>query len=175
MEVNFDIYSVLLLLGSFQGVLFFLLLLVRGLRSHSLSDGLMGTLLLLLVVQIFPFMISFMGSSLIWSDLLFFPFDIGLLLGPVIYFYLKSQTNAEFRLQKRDLLHALPYVIYVAYHLSIFVQGKQYVQYWLANVHLSYNVPMIFGCAVLLSNYFYLFLAMRYYGEFRQWLEAEFS
>ncbi|MEO1624624.1 MAG: helix-turn-helix transcriptional regulator, partial [Bacteroidota bacterium] len=24
-------------------------------------------------------------------------------------------------------------------------------------------------------NYFYLFLAMRYYGEFRQWLEAEFS
>ncbi|MEM9918151.1 MAG: AraC family transcriptional regulator [Bacteroidota bacterium] len=175
MDISFNIYSVTLFFGVFQGVLFGLIFLFRAVKNKRLSDLLMGFLLSALAIQILPFMLSFMGSTVMWNELLFFPFHIGLIIGPMIFFYLKSQTNTDFRFHKKHLWHLLPYVIYLTYHLSVFAQGKSFVQHWVSQVHLTYHIPLFFGLLCLLSNYIYLLWSVRYYNEYRDWLESEFS
>ncbi len=174
-DVNFSFYSVVLLFGTFQGLLYGIIFLIRGLQHRRLSDLMMSGLLVLLCLPIIPFLLSLNGSTLIWGELLFFPFSIGLIIGPIIYFYLKAQTNTEFRFQRSDALHLLPHGLYLCYHFGVFFQGKIFVQQWISTIHLPWQIPGIYAVAVVISNYLYLFKTIKYYNEYKDWLDTELS
>ena len=123
---------------------------------------------------ILPYMLGFMGIPIMWTDLLFFPADPGFIIGPSIYFYLISQTNQEFRFKRKHLWHYVPYLVYVIYHLIVFLQGPAFVQNWLASVDLPYINP-VERIATLISNYAYLYLSIRYYISYRRWIVTEFA
>lgn len=173
-QLNFSIYSIPLIMGFLHSNLFAALLFFRGWSQNRLSDFLLGLLLVCTALLIMPYMLGFMGVEVMWNELLFFPIDPGLLIGPVVYFYLVSQTNNDFRFQRKDAWHLLPFAIYLAYHLAVFFQGKSFVHYWMANVHLPY-LGAVFDIATLISNYLYLYLAIRHYREYRKWIETVYS
>jgi AraC-like DNA-binding protein len=173
-QLNFSIYSIPLILGFLHSNLFAGLLFYRSWSQKRLSDFLLGLLLVCASLLIMPYMLGFMGVEIMWNELLFFPNDPGLIIGPVIYFYLVSQTNNDFTFQKRDAWHLLPFAIYLAYHLIVFFQGKSFVHYWIANVDLPY-IGIIFEIGTLISNYFYLYLAIRHYSQYRKWIETVYS
>ena len=174
MSLQLNIYTLILLLGCAQGSIYAILLLFRSQRQGRLSDALLAGLLGLTVLMILPYLLAFMDIHLMWRELLFFPLDPTLLLGPALYFYLVSQTNEDFRLGKKQLLHFLPIGIYVLYHLSIFVQGPAAVQSWMAEVDLPYISP-IYTVLCLISNYLYLFWTFRHYRRYQSWVETEYS
>ncbi|MEL6636730.1 MAG: AraC family transcriptional regulator [Bacteroidota bacterium] len=174
-DAQFNLYSIVLLFGTFQGLLYGLVFAIRGTVQKRLSDALMSALLLLLCLAIVPFLLGFIGSSLVYNELLFFPFGIGLLIGPVIYFYLKTQTNTEFRFKAQDALHLVPYGIYLSYHFAIFFRDQGFVQQWISSVHLPYHIPSVIALGVLISNYIYLFRSVKYYYEYQSWLDSELS
>lgn len=173
-QLNFSIYSIPLIMGFLHGNLFAVLLFFRSWSQKRLSDFLLGLLLVCAALLIMPYMLGFMGVEIMWNELLFFPTDPGLIIGPVIYFYLVSQTNNDFRFQIKDAWHLLPFAIYLAYHLIVFFQGKPFVHYWMANVDLPY-LATVFEIVTLISNYVYLYLAIRHYGKYRKWIETVYS
>lgn len=154
--------------------MFGVLSLVRGFRQGRLSDYLFSLLLFLTCLLILPYTLGFMGINVMWDELLFFPYDPGLLAGPVLYFYLVSKTNEDFRFGKRHGWHLAPFLIYFLYHLAVFLQGRSFVQYWMSNIDLPYVYPVL-QVATLISNYYYLYKAIRHYHRYRGWIETAYS
>jgi len=122
MELN--IYSTPLLFAIIHGLIYIILLILRGVRDQRTSDHLLGGLLLCGVTLILPFALSFGGNHILWTDLLFFPTHPGFILGPLLYYYLISKSNSEFGFTKIDLIHFIPFFIYIIYHLVVFGQGR---------------------------------------------------
>jgi len=172
MELN--LLSTPLLFAVVHGLIYIGLLCNRAIKGQRLSDFLLAGLLLCGVALILPFMLSFGGNHILWTDLLFFPTHPGFLVGPLLYFYLVSRTNTELIFTRKELIHFIPFIIYVVYHLVVFGQGKMATQDWIANVHLSYiNTPLFI--LMLLSNLYYLYRSVEYYRTYRSWLNTSFS
>ena len=172
MELN--IYSTPLLLAFVHGIIYIMLLIVRGFREQRLSDYLLATLLACGILLILPYMLSFGGNHILWTDLLFFPTHPGFLIGPALFYYLISRTNSEFKFSKNDFIHFLPILIYIIYHLVVFGQGRLATQDWIANVHLSFiKTPM--NILMLVSNFYYLYRSIEYYQKYRNWMHNTFS
>ena len=174
MIVNFNIYSVVLLFGFIQGLIYTVLFLYRGFREQRKSDLMAGFLLGISCVMIMPYMLGFMGIPIMWTDLLFFPFDPGLLAGPVIYFYLKTLTDSDFYFRWKDMWHLLPFFLYAGYQLVVFSKGNDFVQHWLADVDIPYvQTPVMI--VTLVSNYTYLYFTIRHYNQYRHWVSTQYS
>ncbi|MEM8891632.1 MAG: helix-turn-helix domain-containing protein [Bacteroidota bacterium] len=171
-EIN--IRALILFLACFQGILFAILFFFRSAKREMLSDLLMGLFLIEGTLLILPYMLGFLGISIMWDELLFFPMNPGLLIGPTIYFYLVTLTNTDFKFQRKDLLHLLPFALYTIYHLAIYVQGKLFVQTWMAEVDLPY-VATPLSLLTLISNYVYISFTIKYYYRYKKWVETEFS
>ncbi|MEM7656976.1 MAG: helix-turn-helix domain-containing protein [Bacteroidota bacterium] len=115
-----------------------------------------------------------MDIHIVWRELLFFPLDPTLLIGPALYFYLVALTNETFEWERKHLLHWIPFGIYAIYHLIIFVQGVNVVQSWMATVDLPYVQP-VYTALCVGSNFLYLFWTFQHFRQYRVWVETEYS
>ena len=97
-----SIYTTPLQFGYFMALLFAVLFWIRGSREERLADTLMGWLMLLLNQMLQDYTFGFAGINVLWNELHGFPRGVGLLLGPAVYFYLRAQTNRNFKLQLRN-------------------------------------------------------------------------
>lgn len=120
-------------------------------------------------------MLGFMGIHILWEELFFIPYDIGFVIAPLMYFYLKSQLDTTFKFHKVDIWHFVPYLGYVMYHLCVFVQGNEFVKSWSEDIHIRYYIADIEQIGILISNFIYLFFALRLYQHYQKWLPTQFS
>jgi AraC-like DNA-binding protein len=175
MTFEFNAYSTPLLFGFVQGWLYAVLFWVRGWRQGRLSDLVFGCLSFALSFEIWEYMLGFAGNGILWEALNFFPRNFGLLVPPLAYFYLKSQVNADFRFSRRDLLHALPFALYVSYHVLVFVQGPDFVKAWNQNIHFGYGIEYVETGLSIAVQAFYFYHAYRLYVDYRRWAPSQFS
>lgn len=171
----FSAYSSPLLFGFIQAWLYAILLWLRGRREERLSDVLLGWVLVGMAFNIWEYMLGFGGIEILWNQLEFFPRTLGYLFPVLCYFYLKTQFNADFRFSRRDFWHAVPFLIQVTYHLVVFALGTEFVRYWEAQVHEPYRIGEVeFWLGVGIDLY-YLYLALRLYRQYREWIQSQFS
>ena len=175
MSFHFNEYSTPLLFGFVQGWLYAMLLWNRAWREERLSDALLGGVLVGLCFNIWEYMLGFGGVEVLWRQLEFFPRSPGLLLPPLCYFYLKSQLDAGFRFSKRDLLHAVPFLLDAGHHAVVFAQGAAFVEWWKQTVHYPLHVADLTAAASLFSSLYYLRRALRLYRQYRSWTTTQFS
>ena len=175
MTFDFNLYSTPLLFGFVQGIVYALLFWFRGWRQGRLSDWIFGALLITFVFEIWEYMLGFAGVELLWREVNFVPRTFGLLLPPLAYYYLKSQFNADFRFEKRDFKHALPFLIYAAYHLLVFAGGPAFVQYWEQNIHRPLRIDFVEIGMRFISQLLYFYWAYQLYREYQQWAPSQFS
>ena len=175
MTFQFNIYSTPLLFGFVQGWVYAVLLWVRGRREERLSDVLLGWVLVGGCFNIWEYMLGFGGIEILWRELEFFPRGLGVLFAPLCYFYLKSQFNADFRFSRRDVWHALPFLIDTTYHLIVFSFGHDVVENWKITVHYPYHIPEIVYAFGLVQSLYYLWLSLRLYRDYRVWAKTQFS
>ena len=134
MPFYFSVYSTLLLIGFLQGLVYGGLLIRRGLREERLSDLLLAALLILVGLHIAQYMLGFAG----WYDsrdgyssfMFYFPFHHLFIVAPVIYFYVRSLINTEFRLGREHWWHFIPGLIYFGLYVFSFV-ADIVVSYWI--------------------------------------------
>jgi AraC-like DNA-binding protein len=112
-SLNISFYFFCILIATVNllltAVLLFTLRKARNLRANRI----LGVVLLLLGV-------SFM-SDVLWANRFFdyyphlFEYDspVSLCIGPLVFLYIRYQTNPKARLQPADLLHLLPVILYV--------------------------------------------------------------
>ncbi|MGF7217805.1 AraC-like DNA-binding protein/putative flippase GtrA [Spirosoma lacussanchae] len=175
MQFDFNAYSTPLLFGFVQGWVYAILLWIRGRREERLSDILLGWVLIGCSLNIWEYMLGFGGIEVLWRELEFFPRTLGYLFPVLCYFYLKSQTNAEFRFSRRDIWHAVPFLLFVVYHVSVFAMGPAFVSEWQKTVHYPYYVEtaeFVIGIGI---DILYLYWALQLYRQYQSWIRNQFS
>jgi AraC-like DNA-binding protein len=192
MLFHFNIYSSLLLPFVIQGILYFFLLYWRGLREYRLADKLLAILVILFTLRIASWMLGFAG----WYDshdgystfMFYFEWSHWYAFGPLLWFYFRSVTNRNFRLEKRHWLHFIPALWTVV--LSIIIFGYDIVyRHWAMGLELPnfYGTrgPLVdsnFGFLNLFKNDLGPLVVLVYFGytlwkyrDYRQYILANFS
>lgn len=181
MLFSFNLYSSLLLIFFVHILVYATMLMYRGVKQERLSDKLMSVFLLLSALSVVPWMTGFAG----WYDgykgpyreiLFYTPFVHGLFMGPLLYLYVKSITNVNFRLQKAHWLHFIPGFIYLIWCLVIVVVDKLIVhRYYLMNGETDPDFEGWYRWLQNISILIYLVLSIRFYKQYKKYVWFEFS
>lgn len=179
MLFQFGLRSSLLLIFFTHLLVYSVVFWKRGLQQERLSDKLLGSFLFLSALFIFPWMSGFAGwyDTEPYREVLFYtPFIHALFFGPLLYLYLKSLTNAQYRLQKRDWLHFLPGILFILWSLVIVITDKLFVgHYYLMNGDTDPDFDSWYNWLWSASLMVYLVLSIRYYRQYLIFSRFEFS
>jgi len=161
----------LLLIFFSQGMVFSVLLWIKGNQLERKSSKWLSLFVFLCAMYVTPFMTGYAGwySVKAYREVLFFiPFQQLFLIGPVLYFYTQSLLNKSFTPSKHDWLHFAPALLYLGYSLVVFVTDKLILSefYFYANGRDKDLSPW-YQVAGLVSMVFYLLLSLRYYANYR--------
>ncbi len=165
---NYNIYSVPLLILYVLGIIFCIVIYIKYRKSKHISDLLLVLIMAVHTYHRTTYTVGFMG----WYDTFpntkinYFLLDLTLGFGPLIYLYVRSITNQQTRLSKRDWLHFIPVLLFIIYRLIIFLYdvnqpGFEDVQ----NGRLFQLVNMNYGSFIAgllgnISQIIYLFLSI---------------
>lgn len=188
MPFEFNLYSSLLLPPFIQGILWFFLLLKRGIKEERLSDKLLALLILIYTFWVANWMLGFAG----WYDvhngfttfMFYFPFRQSLFLAPLVYFYFKSVTNHQFKFTRSDFYHFIPALV------SLFI----FVACWVVDAWVLVDFPFHYGTKgnaaefILdkvrniegdylgyISTLIYLAMSLKLYYAYQNYLQTHFS
>ncbi len=175
MNIRLNIYAIVLLFAFVQGLIYIFLFIKRGIQEERKSDFWMSALIAALCIFNLSWMLGFMGIYILGQELWFFPHDIGLVIGPIIYYYLKTQINTDFQFTKQDFKHFIPYCVYFMYHLSLFLMGKNMVDWWANKVHNPLHIGDIETYISIISACVYMVASWRLYQKYLTWLPIERS
>ncbi len=165
----------MLLLFFIAGCTYALLLALRGRRNDSLADKLLAVYLVLCCLFIFPWMVGhagwYNGENGPYRNILFYtPFQHQLFFGPVIFFYVQSLLNLNFRWQKRDWLHFVPGILYLLWCTVVFVTDRLILhRYFLMNGDADPDFDTWYQVTSFCFMIFYLVLSIRYYYRYRKY------
>jgi AraC-like DNA-binding protein len=182
MPFVFNRYSALLLIFFVHGLVYAFLLLRKGIQNDRASDRWLAAFLLLCILYIAPWMLGFAG----WYDgftclncrnfLFYMPMQHTLLMGPVIYFYLRNLFQPTLRFQRRDWLHFFPAIGYLLWCAVVFIIDRLVLKkYYLMNGLNDPDFDAWYTLVGLLSLLFYLVLSYRYYRRYKQFIVQESS
>jgi AraC-like DNA-binding protein len=175
MDIRLNIYAIVLLFAFTQGLFYIFLFIKRGIQEERKSDFWMSALIAALCIFNLGWMLGFMGIYVLGQELWFFPHDVGLVIGPIIYYYLKTQINTDFRFTRQDFKHFIPYCVYFIYHLSLFLMGKNMVDWWATKVHNPLHIGDIETYTTIISACIYVVASWRLYQKYLRWLPIERS
>jgi AraC-like DNA-binding protein len=188
MQFDFNFYSSLLLPAFFQGLLMTLILLTRGIREERLSDKLLALLILLCTVKVAFWMLGFAGwydSHDAYSSFMFyFPFETTIWIGPTLYFYFLSLTDAEFEFSPKHLPHFILPLVSAGLTIAKLVVDfaffapfpiEEYNQYGTKGPWADILRSTPFQVISYLSFFYYLFLTRKLYNSYRNYIRENFS
>ncbi len=135
--VIFNFHDVMLLMTGVLSGMLALLLFVAHVREKRLSNYLLGYFLLLYVVipldKLITYSTAFKYFALSYTPNLFLMGGAALLLeGPVLYLYAKSIAQKNFTLNRYDLLHLIPLILYLLYAYIMYFRFDISTKYELA-------------------------------------------
>ena len=182
MPFFFSRYSGLLLIFFVHGLVYALLLLRKGYQNDRASDKWLAAFLFLCILYITPWMLGFAG----WYDgfeclrcrnfLFYMPLQHTLLMGPVIYFYLRTLFQPTIKFRRADWLHFVPAALYLLWCAVVFVTDQVVLrQYYLMDGIQDPDFDDWYILAGLISLLMYLVLCIRYYRRYKQFIVQEAS
>jgi len=168
---NFLEKNSVLLIFFFNGMVFSILLLRKGIQHQHRASKWLSLLLFLFAMYITPYMLGYSGwySRKSTREVLFFvPFMQVLLIGPVVYFYTKSLLNTSFRISRKEVFHFVPALLYLIYSLIVFITDKFVVDdYYFYADGRDKDLANWYQAAGVVSMGSYLMLSLRYYFKYK--------
>lgn len=179
MHFEFSLYSCFPLIFFFHILIYSVLFFLRSKRQGNYADQLMGWFLLASGFVVFPWMVGFAGwyDNQPYRDILFFtPFVHTLAIGPLLFLYVKSLTDFNFRLKGRRYLHLLPAFLYLFIRilfslLDIFWFNK----YHLTNEYEDPDFASWYSALSTISILIYLFISIRHFRNYKKYTELTTS
>ena len=180
---NFDIYSTPLLLLVAQGLVFAVLLFIRWKKTASIQDLLLGIIIVITCFERSSYTLGFME----WYDTFrttkinYFLIEFTLLLAPLLYFYVRSITQPNFKILKKHWTHASPWLVYLGYRLFLFIYdlnqdgfGLEQNGELMKSLHFIYVSPFLF-IAMSISMLLYLAFTIQMYFAYRNRIQQFYS
>ena len=170
MLFNFNFYSAFLLIFVSNGFLYSFLLFKKGLENQLRSYKWLSFFVLLCSLYISPWMLGFAGwyDNQPFRDIIFYvPFQHLFFLGPLIYFYVQSLLNPNFKLNRKNVFHLIPGFCYLLYSLVIVVTDKLLLKkyYFLAD-GTDREFDEWYQTSGLISMVIYFVLSFLYYQKY---------
>jgi AraC-like DNA-binding protein len=175
-ETLLNIYAIILLMTLVQSLLFSLILIVRGITQNIKSDFLLSLLILIMGLSTIPHLFGWMGISVLWNDLTFYPwngFELAVL--PTLFLFLQSRLNTQLQFSWKDLKHYWLYITYVIYHFAVAVQGKEFAKWWWFEVNNRYNIDALFSFLNVSLFAFYMWRFSKIYKDYQSWSANRYS
>ncbi|MEO0570162.1 MAG: AraC family transcriptional regulator [Bacteroidota bacterium] len=180
---QFNLYSTPLLILVVQGLILSGLLLSRYFGKKALPDLLLALILLIMCYHRTTYTLGFMG----WYDTFratkinYYLVNLGMLLAPLIYFYVKSVLQPNFRLRRNHLWHFLPWILFFVTKMVIlgydasqpgFADNQN--GYLVINFQWKYLNPVVsfFSAAQMLL---YLAFSFQLYYRYKNEIQQFFS
>jgi AraC-like DNA-binding protein len=160
-------------MAAIQAMIFSVMLFERGIRKNWLSDKLLAVFLISLAATLGEHIAGWMG----WYDsqvLTFFPFGGSFLYAPLAYLYVKSITNANYKLSGKEWFYFIPALVYFVFHFSIWPISVP-TKVRLIETLAENNFLLIEGVIDLLILTIYSVFAVRHYRAYLNWLPSSFS
>ena len=172
MFFDFSQKSTLLLIFFFHGAVFTILLFIQGVKHERRSSLWLALFILLCCFYIAPFMFGYAGwyGMQGYRQFLFYtPIQQLFLLGPVLYFYVQSLLNPDFRLTRRNYLHFLPALAYLIYSFIIFIADLFVLEhvYFYADGR-DKDFATWYQVTGLISMFVYFTLSLRHYQRYKK-------
>ena len=119
---DFNFYSTPLLILAVQGLIFAILLFSKYRRKGNISDLFLAFILFFTCYNQTCYTVGFMGwyNEFRNTKINYFLYNIAIVLGPLIYLYVKSITTSNFKFRKTDWWHFAFAISFVIYRISIF-------------------------------------------------------
>jgi AraC-like DNA-binding protein len=172
MLFSFSLKSSILLIFFFHGVVFSILLLLKGLQAENKPSLWLSLFTLLCSLYIAPFMFGYAGwyAHPVYRDILFYtPFQQLFLLAPVLYFYFKALLDKSFRLSTKDYLHFVPAASYLIYTIVIWVTDKVILgETYFYKDGKDKDFSTWYQIAGLCSLSYYLIKSLKTYGQYKK-------
>ncbi len=175
MHYDFNFYSALLLIFFSNGLLYSLLLLKKGITNENQSNKWLSLFVFLCCLYIAPWMLGFAGwyDNQPYRDVLFYtPMQHLFFLGPIIYFYIQSLLNPNFKLSKTNFWHFIPGILYIIYSLIMVVTDKMVLHkyYFLAD-GADRDFDNWYQYSGFVSMVIYFVLSLKYYQKYIQLMQ----
>lgn len=171
MFFSFSPKSSILLIFFFHGIVFFILLFLKGLQTENKSSLWLSAFTLLCSLYIAPFMFGYAGwySRETYRNILFYtPFQQLFLLAPALHFYFKTLLDKSFSFFKRDYIHFLPAALYLLYSIIIFLTDKVILkEYYFYEDGKDKDFSTWYQIAGLISLTYYLIQSLKTYYEYK--------
>lgn len=119
-----DIIATVTLLGIVQGI-FVGTLLLFGKGSNRRANRFLGALFISYSISILHFFLDRSGLYPQFPHLLRVGLPVLFLFGPLFYFYVKILTDRTILLRPRDLLHGIPFVLFVLLMMPGYLAGRE--------------------------------------------------
>ncbi|MEL6988698.1 MAG: hypothetical protein AAGK97_12825, partial [Bacteroidota bacterium] len=189
---DFNLYSALLIPAVIQGSIYSALLWKRSKSHDNKSDWFLALLCLYGVFHIAQWMLGFAG----WYDarneyslfMFYFPFKNWFIIGPLLFYFVKTRTNSNYIFNKKDWLHFLPGLLFYAYALFCFLYDVVFLK-WIKGVELAefngmrgffaqqnfgiLDTPLTIAAFGLLI--FYIVRSIMYYNSYKSHIKNEHS
>ena len=172
MHFEFGFYSSILLISFSQGIIYTVLLLIKGIQTENKSNFWLSLFVFLCSLYIAPWMLGFAGwyDTQPYRDFLFYmPFQHLFFIGPIIFFYTQSLLNPSFRFTKKDVLHLVPGIFYLIYIICIwFYDQFIFKDYYFYKDGMDKDFEDWYQKLGLLSMLLYFIISLRYYNNYRK-------
>ena len=172
MLFQFNFYSSLLLISFTQGIVFSVLLFIKGLHHENKATKWLSLFVFLCSLYIAPWMLGFAGwyDNQPYRDLLFYiPFLHLFFIGPVIYFYIQSLLNPAFKFTKKEFLQLIPGILYLLYSLIVWLTDKVMLkEYYFYEDGSDKDFASWYQILGLTSMFSYFFISLKYYRSYRK-------
>ena len=172
MHFEFGFYSSILLISFSQGIIYSVLLLIKGIQTGNKSNFWLSLFVFLCSLYIAPWMLGFAGwyDTQPYRDFLFYmPFQHLFFIGPIIFFYTQSLLNLSFRFTKKDVLHLVPGIFYLIYIISIAIYDLYiFKNYYFYIDGMDKDFEDWYQKLGLLSMLLYFIISLRYYNNYRK-------
>ena len=165
--ITFGRLSVTLLIGAGQGLVLALLLITAP--KNRAANRFLALLIVAVALMVTPYIIGFAGFYDAYPWLSFAPFETGLALGPLFYFYGLRLTGGP--LPHHWLWHFVPYGVQFLSQAAVFPLPLATKNWWDGVANAPIISPLL-TVASLVSVVTYGALAWRRYQSYRAFLDA---
>lgn len=164
------VLSLTLAIGAANGFVLAALLAFSG-RS-GLASRILALLIAVLSWRAGMYIIGYAGAYDAHPWLTFFPFDLSLSYGPLLWLHVSSLTTG--RLPQAWRWHFLPAALQLFYFLACFALPLEAKWAWYSGAHLSVVEP-IFIAVTLASAFHYLAASHRLARDYQAWLDSAYA
>jgi AraC-like DNA-binding protein len=179
MKPLFNLMPVLLLFGAAQGV-FLALVLARMKRGHRTANRFLAGILFIFSIDLVGAFLSVTYAFTRFPGLIGINWPLLFLYGPLLYFYVKSLTVPQWRIDRLKLsAHFIPTILMYIYLIPVFLLDPETkAQAWFAeNSHLKNYTnlvdPILYVAIIQIAGY--LVLSLRLLGFHSRNIRQNFS